>query len=319
MRFAPRFAGEGGNTMRDQNVAWLGAALLVLLAAPSWAAPRDPDKAEVQPVDRFSDAAGMLFRRSADPSLPMPSQPINMDSGPFITYGLGPRGERVAYYNFDVQSTTPALIHVLLGADGKPVPGQLNLVDAVPGEAGYNDFWRVMMVQTPAGYQANDITSVAALNERLQDPNSGFRATLTEVLVNCPIVPAGSRARFRLGGGPSSLNRGWFRDRIIHYFSFEEGLPAAGGRVPVSSIWVMFANNMDPSDGFVTEPTGATRNVLATLPGEGGYSPLWSVSVMDNRGFNDVRDIATAAKVAVVARDVATVNCPVVRMSAAAN
>jgi hypothetical protein len=40
---------------------------------------------------------------------------------------------------------------------------------------------------------------------------------------------------------------------------------------------------------------------------------------MDNRGFNDVRDIATAAKVTVMARDVATVNCPVVRLSAPAH
>lgn len=305
--------------MRLGSVAWLGVTVLPLLAAPSWAAPRDPDKAEVQPVDRFSDVAGMLFRRSADPTLPIPNQPIDMDGGPFITYGLGPRGERVAYYNFDVQSTTPAPIHVLMGADGKPVPGQLNLVDVVPGEAGYNDFWRVMMVQAPTGYQANEITSVAALNSRLADPSSGFRAIQTEILVNCPIVPAGSRAQFRLGGGPSGLNRGWYRDKIVEYFSFEAGLQAAGGRVPLSPIWVMFANNMNPSDGFVTETTGATHNVLATLPGEGGYSPLWSVSVMDNRGFNDVRDIATAAKVTVRARDVATVNCPVVRLSAPAN
>src|SRR5262249_19493512 len=139
------------------------------LPPPLRAAALDPDMAPVQAVDRFSDAGGMLFRRSADPTLPMPNQPINMDGGPFITPGLGPAGQRVAYYNFDVQPAVPAPIFVLVGADGKPVPGQLNLIDTVPGDPGASDFWRVTMVRPPAGYQANAITSVAALNKLVND------------------------------------------------------------------------------------------------------------------------------------------------------
>src|SRR5262249_46567756 len=158
----------------------------------------------------------------------------------------------------------------------KPVPGQLNLIDTVPGDPGYNDFWRVSMVQAPASYRANEITSVAALRKLLDDPKSGFAATLTNLLVNCPVVPAGSRARLRRGGGSNGLNRGWYRDRLVNYLSFEEGgLSTVAEHVPLSPIWVMFANNMDPSDGFATEPgTGATHNLLATLPGQAGYSPL---------------------------------------------
>lgn len=300
----------------------LAPALVLLsaaLAAPASAQgkPRDPNAAEVQAVDRFSDAAAMLFRRSADPTLPQPNQPINMDAAPFVTFGLGPNGERLAYYNFDVMSVQPAPLFVLIGADGKPVAGQLNLIDVIPGETGYNDFWRVSMVQVPANYAANEITNVAGLMARLADAAGGFKAMTTDILVNCPVVPAGSRARLKLGGGTSALVRGWYRDKVVSYFSFEEGFSPVEGRVPVSPIFVIFANNMDPSGGFSSEAAGAmTHNVLATLPGQAGYSPLWSVTVLDNKGFNDVRDLASAQKAAVLMRDVALVNCPVVSVAA---
>jgi hypothetical protein len=201
-----------------------------------------------------------------------------------------------------------------------PVPGQLNLIDTVPGDPGYNDFWRPVMVQTPAGYQANEITSVAALNAMLSNTSSGFRATMTDILVNCPVVPAGSRARLRMGGASNALTRGWYRDKVVYYFNFEEGLPVANGQVPVSPIWVMFANNMDPSAGFSTEPgTGATHNLLATIPGQAGYSPLWSVNVLDNSQFDQVRNLTIASEGMVLMRNVANVNCPVVRVVPAQN
>src|SRR5215468_10229617 len=71
-------------------------------AAPDSAlAARDPATAEKVAVDRFTDQAAMLQRRSAAPTLPGPNQPIDFDQGPFITHGYGPGGEKVTYYNFD--------------------------------------------------------------------------------------------------------------------------------------------------------------------------------------------------------------------------
>src|SRR5579872_5139098 len=63
---------------------------------------KNPDTAPIVSVDRFSDAFAHLFRRSANSALPAANAPINCDQGPFITHGLGPNGERVTYYNFDV-------------------------------------------------------------------------------------------------------------------------------------------------------------------------------------------------------------------------
>ncbi len=89
-----------------------------------------------------------------------------------------------------------------------------------------------------------------------------------------------------------------------------------GAAAPVSPIFVTFNVNPDqpnggPASGFVTESgTSQTHNVLGSLPGDGAYSPLWSVSVYDNADFAQVADLSTIANAHVLARDVMTVNCP---------
>src|SRR5690606_32247092 len=101
------------------------------------------------------------------------------------------------------------------------------------------------------------------------------------------------------------------------YFTFEEaGL--SGESVPLSPIYVTFNVNPDedgggPASGFVTEPdSGQTHNVVATLPDDEGYSPLWFVNVYDNAAFDDVSDLQSAMDADQLAQGVASVNCPIV-------
>jgi hypothetical protein len=263
-------------------------------------------------VDRFSDQVGALFVRSADPSLPGADQPIAMDQGPFITQGLGPAGQVVRYYNFDVQSRTPAPIYVLFHeSTGMPVPGQLNIVDVKPGDDGYNDFWQVVRVTVPDGYIANTATSLEDLE------SAGYDMDVTSTLVNCPIVPEGSTAS--LGGGANGLTRGWYDGQVVHYFNFGEAPLATtpDGSVPISPIYVTFNVNPDqpgggPPSGFRTEPgTSQTHNVTATAPASAGYSPLWEVFVYDNGDFAAVGDLPSA-QAANILGFAAFVNCPIV-------
>src|SRR5262245_54688144 len=81
---------------------------------PDAPAARDPDAADEALVDRFSAEAGMLQVRSASNGLPAAGAPVDFDREPFITRGLGPSGERVAYYNFDVKSDAPAPLYWLV-------------------------------------------------------------------------------------------------------------------------------------------------------------------------------------------------------------
>jgi hypothetical protein len=269
----------------------------------------DPETAPRAMVDRFSASAGTLMVRDAANGLPAAGAAIDFDEGPFITTGLSPRGQVTRYYNFDVQPTTPAPIYVLV-RDGAPVAGQLNIVDAVPGDDGYNDFWRVVMVTVPADYVANSITSLSAIEA------AAFPMTTTEMLVNCPVVPEGSTASRRFGGTAAELHRGWYRDQLVHYFTFDERA-LTGATVPTSPIYVAFDINPDqpgggPPSGFRTVPgTAQTHNVVATMPSDAGYSPLWRVQVYDNAAFDSVTDLSSAQAAPLLGTDVATVNCPI--------
>ncbi|WP_227130911.1 hypothetical protein [Halorubellus salinus] len=276
--------------------------------------PTDPDAAERVAVDRFSDDAGTLLTRSANPDLPGPDEAIDFDRKPFWHQGLGPDGEIVQYYHFDVQPLAPAPIYVFLreGEDA-PVDDQLNVVGVKPGDDGYNDFWQVHRVTVPEGYEANAITSVDAIDA------GDYPVEATSTLVNCPIVPEGSTAEKRVGDGATGLTRGWYDGKVLSYFNFTEApLEVTKDIVPLSPIYVAFNTNPGedgggPQTGFLTEDgSSQNHNVVASLPGDDDYSPFWLVNVYDNADFDSVSDLASAKESNVLAQGAANVNCPLV-------
>lgn len=274
----------------------------------------DPADAPRATIDRFSEEAGMLMVRTEENGLPGPNEPIDFDQAPFLTHGLGPDGEVVSYYNFDVQPTSPAPIYALFReGEDTPVAGQLNLIDVIPGDEGYNDFWHVHKVTVPEDYEANTATSVGDVMD------AGYEITPTNTIKNCPVVPDGSTASMRYGDGDTGLVEGWYDGHVVSYFLFEESpLMVRNGSVPVSPIYVTFNKNPNeegggPPSGFMTEAgSDQTHNVVATLPGDEGYSPLWLVNAYDNADFGDVSDLDSATSADILGSGVATVNCPIV-------
>lgn len=282
--------------------------------------PKNPSTAEKVSIDRFSESAGMLFIRNDMNGLPEANEAIDFDQGPFITQGLGPNGEVVKYYNFDVQPLHSAPIFAFFKeGESAPVEGQLNIIDVVPGDEGYNDFWHVHKVTVPSDYVANTITSLQEIIDK------GYETERTNLIVNCPVVPDGSTAKLRFKADePKGLINGWYKGKVVSYFTFEEKtlmveLPASGHPdVPVSDIIVAFNINPNedgggPSSGFVTEiGSMQTHNVTETIPTDALYSPLWNVNVYDNMEFANVSDWQTATSTILLGAGVALVNCPIV-------
>jgi len=297
---------------RFRYLGLMAVALAVIGCGP---APKDPNTAPLAPIDRFSDRAGHLQVRSATSQLPGPNVPVDFDQPPFITQGLSPSGRPVRYYNFDVQASKAAPVYFLVRmCEGQPVPNQLPLFDVLPGDSGYSDFRRVVNVEVPRTYVPNTVSSVADLSPK-------WPREETPAIVNYPIVPNHSVASLRLGGGAATLNSGWYRGQVVKFFKFaERPLKSADGTVPTSPIFVTFNVNPDlpgggPGSGFVVERGGEqTHNVVATLPTDPGYSPLWQVNVYDNAAFRGVKDLATAQKAKILAAGVALVNCPIVEV-----
>ena len=301
------------------NVRGSLRSLTVLGAIGCAPPPLPPDAvagstgAEALVIDRFSAAAGTLQVRTASNGLPGPGQPVDFDHPPFITQSWGPAGEVIRYYNFDVQPTTAAKMYVFYVGE-QELTTQHRVVDVIPGQRGYSDFFRVVRVRVPARYVADELRDVAAI------VRSGFALVETSQIVNRPIVSRGSRARERLNGATTEPEVGWYRGQQIQWFRFDEAQLVAGPGMPVptSPISVTFNKNPDlpgggPASGFRTEPGGRqTHNVASSLPGDVDYSPLWSVSIYDNAAFPTVSNEATVLAAPFKARNVATVNCPIV-------
>jgi len=297
-------------------------ALMAMLASckksssSSAPVPKDPVKAPAASIDRFSATAGHLQVRNSTNGLPAANAPVNFDQAPFITQGLSADGKVVQYYNFDVQPVVPAPIYVFF-KDGQTssVPGQNNVIDVIPGDATYNDFWQVIKVTVPSNYVANTVTSYQEI------VSAGYTMTPTSSIVNCPVVPKGSTAARRLpADSDKGLTTGWYKDMVVYYFNFAEKALATNpsGQVPVIPIYVSFTVNPGqsgggPASGFKTEMgTQQTHNVVTAIPSDPYYTPLWSVAVYDNASFGSVKNETSAMAAPLLVPDAGKVNCPVV-------
>jgi hypothetical protein len=277
----------------------------------------NPDTAPAAEVDRFQDGFGMLFKRSGpafDPTnvstvIPGPGEPIDMDN--FLVMALGPAGEKVTYYSLDIVPDVAGKAYRIVGDDGMAVANQLPIIEAIPGDSGYNDFVSITTVKVKSGYVANTITSADAVKKAIADGTA--TETATDQMVNWPVVPKGTTATRKFLGKPIAPLRAWYKDQVASYLEFETDLVGkAGDKVPTVAIVVIFKDDMSPTQGFATEAgTKQTHNVVALLPGQDGYSSYWDHSVGMLSGFDTVKDLTTAlanvkAKVPVI------VNCPVV-------
>jgi len=216
------------------------------------------------------------------------------------------QGQSTYYYNFTNpipsddggMTVTPAPIYVLFHENGDPVAGQYNIVDVVPGDAGYSDLWQVHEVEVPNDYVANTATSY---NDLVM---AGYTITPTDIYVNCPIVPPGSTLQYSDQG----LVQGWDDGNPVFYFDF--GL----NPVETAPIYVFFYDD----DTMVPDQ----KNVIDTIPGEPDYSAFWQVhmvTVPDDYVANSAQSLSDImdADYTITPTDI-LVNCPVVRTEAPA-
>jgi hypothetical protein len=126
-----------------------------------------------------------------------------LEGGEPLTQGWY-KGEEVFYPDFGMNNVSAiplyAFIHGM-NPDGTPdfVEGQNNIIDQVPGEAGYSAFWQVIMVTVPQGYTPNSIRSAEAVRA------SGFQMTPTQMVVNCPVTEVAPAAAAPQATAPAGL------------------------------------------------------------------------------------------------------------------
>ena len=96
--------------------------------------------------------------------------------------------------------------------DGAPdfVVGQHIIIDVVPGDEGYSDLWEVNLVIVDDAYEAESITSKAALDAAIED--EGYDVMKPGLFVNCPVVGADSTLEEGM-----ELTQGWYRGEPVFY------------------------------------------------------------------------------------------------------
>jgi hypothetical protein len=220
---------------------------------------------------------------------------------------------QVEYYDFGTNTplagndgvpTQPIWVFIHgMNADGTPdlVEGQHNIIDLVPGEAGYTDLWQVIMVTVPDGYEPDSITSAAEVAQ------SGYETTVTDMLVNCPVVPAGTT----LETG-QELVQGWHDGEEIFYPDFGAN-PAT-----VEPIWVLIHGmNADGTPDFVE----GQHNIIDTVPGESDYTAFWRVNMVTVPDEYEADSLRSAQDVLDAGFEITetdmVVNCPVVNVASA--
>jgi hypothetical protein len=280
-------------------------ALSIPAAVPAYVDPQTG--IAYHAIDRFSDSAGTVHRRSTRKDLPAPNAPVNFDTL-FRGKALGPAGQVIEYYDFDAAPVKSAPVYAFVYASdpSKQVQGQKSVFDSVPGSAGYSDYWQMVQVLVPDDYVPDSARSIGDIKAR------GYDLRPTNVIINCPLVPYGSKADL---AGPAFP--GWYEGKLVSYFKFEvlqlDSVPTGNASVPYAVLKAMFAEN-DMSKGKAMEPaTGLTHNVFDSVPGDPLYRSLWRVDQIDVKHFDEVRDWDSASKATKLGTLDVLVNCPVVK------
>lgn len=175
------------------------------------------------------------------------------------------------------------------------IEGHGTILDVLPHEPGYSDLWDVVLVIVPEGYEANDLTSLAEIEA------SGYPTMKPGMLVDCPIVPAGTT----LEGGPA-LARGWYRGAAAFYPGFA---PTNDAAPPL----YRFLRGYD--EAGVPLLVGGQDAALGAAPGDDDYSGFWRMhDVLVGEGFEagSIRSTADleAAGLRVIPTDL-VLNAPV--------
>jgi len=148
-------------------------------------------------VNSITDVTTLLAAYSnttVGPMVNCPVVPLNSSFasiGPNITYGWY-KNQTIHYFDFGPSPSYTIPIFVLPN-----VTGQYNIIDAVPGDAGYSAFWDAQLFTAPAGYVVNTYKSQAEVLAAKLSNVAGPQA------INCPVFkvnPAPTTA------APSSSN-----------------------------------------------------------------------------------------------------------------
>ncbi len=180
------------------------------------------------------------------------------------------RNQSITYINYGLNSnvTAPILAFYESTSPNTSVADQRNVIDSLPGQPSYSDFWLVYKVLVPAGYVANTIRSFE------EAVASQYPIEMTNLIVNCPVENPGATIQ----GSSLALEAGWYRDQTVYYFNAGTNTTGWGAVIHTAPIYSFeYANGT---------PVAGQHNVVDVYPGNSGYSDDWNlINVVVNASY----------------------------------
>lgn len=160
------------------------------------------------------------------------------------------RGRTISYFDFGPIKLKPGnkLAPIWVVTNG--APGQRNIVDTVPGRAGYSPLWQVQKVTWADGVTPRVLRSAA----EVRSARAGGELTIerTSMVVNCPVLGFGQ-----------VRHPGFSRGATIHYYDLGPVKVRPGN--DVVPLWT------------VTNGVKGQLNIADVRPGQTAYPPLWAI------------------------------------------
>jgi hypothetical protein len=238
-------------------------------------------------------AAVVVTQAAASPARRSAGQTVHVAKKP-VTPGFF-QGKKIGYFDFGPVKLKPGNKLAPIWTVTNGVDGQSNIVDTVPGQAGYSPLWRVSKVTWKDGVTPRLLTSADAVNQAEQAGEVAVERTST--VVNCPVLGFGQKR-----------HPGFSAGRAIRYYDLGPVKVAAGNEVVP-----LYA----PTNGVPGQ-----RNIAADVvaPGQTDYPPLWGIiKVTWKLGAHKTALRSKAAIIAAqkrglltVTRTALVVNCPIV-------
>jgi hypothetical protein len=163
------------------------------------------------------------------------------------------QGRTITYYDFGPIKLKPGNKLAPLWAVTNGAAGQHNIIDTVPGQAGYSPLWQINMVTFKAGMTPHLLKSKADVDAAVKAGEVTVKSTTT--VVNCPV----------LGFGQKKV-AGYSNGHVIHYLDLGP-VKVAPGNV-VAPLYT------------VTNPVGSQQHNIAQeniAPGQTKYPALWGI------------------------------------------
>jgi hypothetical protein len=203
------------------------------------------------------------------------------------------RGETVRYFDFGPIKLKPGNKLSSIWTFSNGAAAQRDVIDTVPGRAGYSALWRVSRVTWRAGAAPRVLKSASQVREAAADGKLAIKKTAT--LVNRTVLGFGQ-----------VRHPGFSRGKTIHYYELGAVKIAPGNEV--LPIWT------------VTNGVEGQRNLAEVTPGQTAYPPLWGIIEVTwkpsatKRLLTSVAALkrAQAAGQVTLQRKPMVVNCPLV-------